>query len=56
MDLLFTFHLGQRESGSNIGLLSKPQSFIFKVHINSSSYTSIRKIWKIGNDKVLANT
>jgi hypothetical protein len=47
MGLRFTFHLGQIKSGSNLGLFSKLQVCIFKVCIDGSSYTSIRKIFQI---------
>jgi hypothetical protein len=46
MDLLFTFHLGQMELGSNIGLFSKPRVSIFKAQVDGSTSTSIRKIVK----------
>jgi hypothetical protein len=38
MNLLLTFHLGQMESGSNIGLFSKLQVSLCKARINGSSY------------------
>jgi hypothetical protein len=54
MDLRLTFHPRHLESGSNIGLFSKLQVSIFKARIDGSSYTSIRKIFKICNDEVSA--
>jgi hypothetical protein len=51
MDVRLTFYLGQVESGSNIGLFPKFQVFIFTARSNSSSYTSIRKIFKTCNDE-----
>jgi hypothetical protein len=54
IDLLLTFHLEQMESGSNIGLFSKLQVSIFKARIDGSSSASIRNIFKIRNDEVIA--
>jgi hypothetical protein len=54
MDLLVTFHLGQMESGSNIGRFSKLQVAIFKAHIDGCTGISIGKIFKICNDEAIA--
>jgi hypothetical protein len=54
IDFLLTFHLGQMESGNNIGLFSNPQVSIFKAGIDGSSYTSICKTFKICNNKAIA--
>jgi hypothetical protein len=54
MDLLLTFHLGEMESDSNIGLFSKILVSIFKARSDDSSYISIRRIFKICNDEAIA--
>jgi hypothetical protein len=53
MDLLFTFHLGQIDSGSNIGVFSKLHVSIFKAHIDGSTGTSISTIFKIWDDEAI---
>jgi hypothetical protein len=54
MDLRFTLHLGQMESSRSMGLFSKLQISLAKAHIDGSSYTSIRKTFKICNDEAIA--
>jgi hypothetical protein len=53
VDLRLTLHLGQMESGSNIGLFSQLQVSVFKALIDGFSDTPIRMTFKICNDEAI---
>jgi hypothetical protein len=55
MDFLFSAHIGQIESGINLGLFSKLHVDIFKARIHGASSASIREIYKLCNDEAIAH-